>query len=78
MKGRTIKRLAVLGAVGYAGALARLKPRPEDLIDLEWQREAPRPAAEVEEECAYKLASARSGVAYRFGSGRLTSRRRLR
>ena len=41
MKGRTIKRLAVLGAVGYAGALARLKPRPEDLIDLEWQREAP-------------------------------------
>ena len=41
MKRRTIKRLAVLGAIGYAGALTRLKPQPSDLIDLEWQREAP-------------------------------------
>jgi hypothetical protein len=41
MKRKKMTRLAVLAALGYAAALSRLKPKPADLIDLEWQREAP-------------------------------------
>ncbi|HEY5493789.1 MAG TPA: hypothetical protein VIK15_04270 [Candidatus Anoxymicrobiaceae bacterium] len=41
MKRRKMTRLAVLAALGYAAALSRLKPKPADLVDLEWQSEAP-------------------------------------
>jgi hypothetical protein len=41
MKTKNMRRLAMLGLLGYAVAIRRLKPRPADLLDMNWHREAP-------------------------------------
>ncbi|MHB8896506.1 MAG: hypothetical protein ACYC99_15185 [Candidatus Geothermincolia bacterium] len=41
MKLKTVKRVVIGAAIGYAFAIRRLEPEPHDLLDPEWHREAP-------------------------------------